>query len=190
MDPQLRIRVEVETLHEILPELDYYRILEIPPDAPQASVEPAFRKVTRTWHPDRFNRMGDQALRDKVNDIYRFANEAWRVLKDPDARAWYDKERASGNLRISTEGRAGAAQDAAANVNPEFAARTPKGEKHWKMALKCWEDKDFKGCVMQIRFAQQFEPDNPAFKEWLGKAQAAAEEAARIRENPFKLRIV
>ncbi|MBN1336394.1 MAG: J domain-containing protein [Deltaproteobacteria bacterium] len=188
MDAFLRTRVEIETLHELLPDLDYYRILCIDPDTPQRDVETAFRNTARALHPDRYARVGDEAFRAKVNDIFRFVNEAWRTLKDPDTRARYDAERAAGAHRISPQAQAAAAQDAVASMSLEHAARTPDGEKRWRMALKCWEDKDYRGCRIQVHFALQAEPDNPVFQEWLQKATDAANESARQNENPFMIR--
>ncbi len=188
MDAFLRTRVEIETLHGLLPDLDYYRILRIAPDTPQRDVEAAFRSAVRTLHPDRYARVGDEAFRARVNDIFRFVNEAWRTLKDPDARARYDAERAAGAHRMSAQAQAQAAQDAAAAVSLEHAARTPAGEKRWRMALKCWEDKDYRGCRIQVHFALQAEPDNPVFQEWLQKATQAATEDARLHDNPFMIR--
>ena len=191
MDPMLKTRVEIETLHELLEELDYYKILQLEQAAPQVDVDPAFKAVTRKLHPDRLARLTDDGLKDKANDIYRLANEAYRNLKDPDARAKYDLGLAQGNLRMSADGRTKAAKEAQAKDNPELAAKTPQGEKYFKMALKCWGDGDFKGAVMQIRFAIQFEPGNAVFEEWLEKAAEAQETAAAKKDvNPYKLRIV
>ena len=98
---------------------------------------------------------------------------------------------AEGNLRMSGDGRSKADKEAAAKNNPELAATTPQGEKYFKMALKCWGDGDFRGSVMQMRFAMQFEPGNAVFVEWLSKAEEALESAAAKKDqNPYKLRIV
>jgi len=187
----IKTRVELETLHELLDELDYYKILLLDRDAPQADVDPSFRAVSRKFHPDRLARLNDEELKEKANDIFRLANEAYRHLKDPDTRARYDMGLADGNLRMSADGRSKAAKDAAAKNNPELAAKTPQGEKYFKMALKCWGDGDFRGAVMQIRFAIQFEPGNAVFEEWLEKAEVAQENASAKKDmNPYKLRIV
>ncbi|MFH1469093.1 MAG: DnaJ domain-containing protein [Pseudomonadota bacterium] len=191
MDPLLKTRVELETLHELLDEIDYYAILQIPPDAPQQDVDPAFKAVSRRLHPDRLARLPDEDLKARANDIFRLANEAYRALKDPDTRARYDLDRAEGRLRLTAEGRNEAAKDASSQGSLEAAAKTPQGEKYWKMALKCWTEGDFKGAVMHIRFACQYEPGNATFKEWLEKATAASDEAASKKDlNPYKLRIV
>jgi DnaJ-class molecular chaperone len=191
MDPMIKTRVEIETLHELLDELDYYKILLLDRDAAQAEVDPSFRQVTRKMHPDRLARLNDEALKEKANDIFRLANEAYRHLKDPDTRARYDLGLADGNLRMSADGRSKARQEADAKSNPELAAKTPQGEKYFKMALKCWNDGDFRGAVMQLRFAIQFESGNEIFEEWLAKAEEAQENAAAKKDaNPYKLRIV
>ncbi len=90
MDPMIKTRVELETLHELIDELDYYKILLLDRDAPQAEVDPAFRTVSRKLHPDRLARLNDEELKAKANDIFRLANEAYRNLKDPDIRSRYD----------------------------------------------------------------------------------------------------
>ncbi len=191
MDPMIKTRVEIETLHELLDEISYYKILLLDQDAPQAEVDPAFRTVSRRLHPDRLARLNDEDLKAKANDIFRLANEAYRNLKDPDVRARYDLGLSEGNLRMSADGRSQADKEAAAKNNPELSAKTPQGEKYFKMALKCWNDGDFRGAVMQIRFAKQFEPTNEVFVEWLAKAEGALEEAAKKKDaNPYKLRIV
>ena len=188
MDAFLKTRVEIETIHDLLPDLDYYRILQLDYGAPQRNIDTAFRRESRRLHPDRYARIGDSALQEKVTAVYRLINEAYRCLKDPDLRARYDLELLQGSKRMSSQARAGVAHDAASQ-NPEQAARTPKGEKYWKMALKCWEDKDYKGCSIQIQFALAFEPDNKVFKEWLEKAKQAFD-SDKDKKHMYKLRIV
>lgn len=190
MDPFLKTRTEIDTLHELLPELDYYQILGIEPATSQSQIDPAFRRESRRLHPDRFARLNDNRVKEQVNEIYRLVNEAYRTLRDPDARARYDSLVARGEKRMTAAARAGAVQEAATKDNPEHAANTPKGDKYWKMALKAWEDEDFKACVMQIQFALTFEPDNAVFKEWLEKSQKALQESDDDRSHSYKLRIV
>lgn len=191
MDPMLKTRVEIETLHELLDELDYYKILQVEQAAPQADVDPAFRAVTRKLHPDRLARMQDDELKQKANDIFRLANEAYRNLKDPDARARYDLGLAEGNLRMDADGRSKAAKEAKSKEDPTQAAKTEQGEKYIKMAMKCWNDGNFAGALLQINFALQFESDNEVFQQWREKAQEAKEKAGEKKDlNPYKLRIV
>lgn len=187
MDPRLRTRIEVETLHELLPELDHYRLLGLATDCAQAEVDVAFRNESRRLHPDRVAAGGSADLRARANEVFKAINEAYRVLKDPDGRAAYDRNRKS-PAEAAREAEAAAA--AAAAKDPSKAARTPKGEKYWKMGLQCFNDGDFNGAVMQIQFALGFEPNNEVFREWLGKAKTAWEEKKKGQGTGYKIRIV
>lgn len=191
MDPRLRSRIEIETLHELLPELSYYQLLGVKPDCPQADIDTGFRQESRRLHPDRNAAGATPEFRVKANEVFKSVNDAYRVLRDPDARARHDADRRAGATRMTDEARKAADADAAAKNDPAKAARTPKGEKYWKMALQCWNDEDFNGCVMQINFALSYESDNEVIKEWLVKAKAANEEKKRGKGSGqgYKIRL-
>ena len=53
MNPGVQLSIEVNTLHEILDELDYYRLLQLDPDCVQGDIEPASRAASKKHHPDR-----------------------------------------------------------------------------------------------------------------------------------------
>jgi DnaJ-class molecular chaperone len=184
MDTRLRARIEIETLHELLPELDAYKLLGLAEGCAQADVDAAFRNESRRLHPDRVAAGGTPELRTKANDVFKALTEAGRNLRDPDARAAYDAQRKGGS-RAEEEAR----RAAEAAKYPARAARTPKGEKHWKMALQNWNDEDYNGAAMNIQFALQFEPQNEVFKEWLAKAKEAWNEKKRGKGSTYKIRL-
>lgn len=167
MDPRMRTRFEVEAIASLLPELTHYHLLGLQPGCAQEDVDAAFRNESRRLHPDRVTAGGTPELKALANEVFKAINEAYRVLRDPDMRAIYDQSLNSGKAKEDEEARR--AEESVRD--PSKAARTPKGEKYWKMALQCWEAKDFTGCKMQIQFALTFEPDNEVFKEWMAKAQ-------------------
>ncbi len=185
-----RTIVEIDTLHGLLPELDYYRVLLLAPDCSQDAVGEAFRGESRRLHPDRMAALRDDTTAEKANAIYRLVNEAYRVLKDPEQRARYDVLLGEGVLRMTDDAKAGAQADKRAN-DPEHAATNPKAEKYWKMALSDFQSKSYKASVMNIQFALNFEPGNEVFKEWLEKARKALKESGQDKKkNPYKLRIM
>lgn len=185
-----RTLVEIDTLHGLLPELDYYRVLLLDPDCAQDAVGEAFRTESRRLHPDRIAALRDDAVADQANDVYRLVNEAYRVLKDPEQRARYDLLLAEGVLRMTDDAKAGAQADKRSG-DPEHAATDAKAEKYWKMALNDFQNKSYKACVMNIQFALNFEPNNDTFKEWLDKAKKAMKESGQDKKkNPYKLRIM
>lgn len=189
MDRTLAAKVEILTIHELLPELDYYRLLGLTPDAPQEAISPAFRTESRRLHPDRFTAMNDADISAKVNEVFRAVREAYGTLSDPDKRVVYDDELRNGSSRMSDDAHARADQQRAASNDPAEAATTEKGAKYWKMALKDLADDNPKGAVMNIQFALSFEPNNEVFKEYMVKAKSGAEEQHKKTYNPYKLRI-
>lgn len=68
---------------------DYYEILGVKPDATDASIKSAYRKLARKFHPDVSKEAG-------AEDKFKSVNEAYEALKDPAKRRAYDQLRASG----------------------------------------------------------------------------------------------
>ena len=188
LDPRLRTRFELEAIHELLPELTHYHLLGLKTTCAQDEVDVAFRNESRRLHPDRVAAGATPELKAKANEVFKAINEAYRLLRDPDARLFYDQQASSGQAREDEDAR----RTAESIRDPAKAARTPKGEKYWKMALQCWEAKDFTGCKMQIQFALTFEPDNEVFKEWMAKAQVGLDSKKKDTGgagNSYRIRI-
>ncbi|WP_329740616.1 DnaJ C-terminal domain-containing protein [Dyella sp. A6] len=68
---------------------DYYDILGVKPDASEAEIKTAYRKMARKYHPDKNKDAG-------AEDKFKAANEAQEVLLDAEKRRAYDQLRAGG----------------------------------------------------------------------------------------------
>ena len=69
---------------------DYYEVLGVPEEASQDDVRKAYRELARKYHPDKTG--GDKEAEDKLKEI----NAAYDVLKNPEKRKEYDRQRAFG----------------------------------------------------------------------------------------------
>jgi molecular chaperone DnaJ len=63
---------------------DYYEVLGVGPDADEASVKKAFRRLARELHPD------VNAHDPEAEEKFKEAAEAYEVLSDPERRQLYD----------------------------------------------------------------------------------------------------
>lgn len=64
---------------------DYYEVLGVSRDAPEADVKKAYRRLAMKYHPDRNSSDVDAEAK------FKEAKEAYEILTDPDKRAAYDR---------------------------------------------------------------------------------------------------
>ena len=81
----------VENLHAQLNSCTYYSILEIEQWASRDQIKKAYYHAARKFHPDRTASFPSETLKNKLNDIFAFLTEAYKILSQPVARAQYDE---------------------------------------------------------------------------------------------------
>ena len=68
---------------------DYYQTLGVEPNAGDAEIKTAYRRLARKYHPDVSKEAG-------AEEKFKAVNEAYEALRDPQKRAAYDQLRARG----------------------------------------------------------------------------------------------
>ena len=76
-------------------ELSHYERLEVSPQADAEALRQAFRRLSKTLHPDTTSRPAAEAARD-----FQLLREAYDLLADPERRRRYDQQL---QLRRTTE---------------------------------------------------------------------------------------
>jgi hypothetical protein len=98
---------------------DYYKILQVDPDAEPEVIAAVYRRLAAKYHPD-VNRSSDAERRMKA------LNEAYEVLSSPQKRAQYDRERAAAVVRLPRS----TASERAPRASAPPAAATPIARLH------------------------------------------------------------
>ncbi len=66
---------------------DYYRILEVHPEASGEVIHKAYRTLAQKYHPDRYHTSHKSRMTSRMQDL----NEAYAILGDPARRSRYDR---------------------------------------------------------------------------------------------------
>jgi len=69
--------------------MEYYEILDVPPDATAEQIRAAYRILVQLHHPDRLQQ-ASPGVREYAEERLKKINEAYTVLSDPARRARYD----------------------------------------------------------------------------------------------------
>ncbi len=181
----LRTRIEVETLHEILDEVDFYALLQVPRTAGQAEIEGAFARESRRFHPDAYFGVRDPHFLRKITAIYRKTSEAYSVLKDPELKSRYDGKLGIGVVDAGKEDLEEEAEESAAQQGE--VCQTRQGRRYYELAMTARKNGDYNGMAMNLHFALSFERGNAVIEEQLAEAKAVLEE--RKAKQAFKVRL-
>lgn len=66
---------------------DYYKILEIHPQASPEVMNKAYRALVQKFHPDQYHVSNKARMEERMREI----NEAYDILSDPSRREKYDR---------------------------------------------------------------------------------------------------
>ncbi len=164
------VAAELRALAQILDELDYYELLEVPRQAHAGALRSAYHARARSFHPDRHRGADAQTLAAAERIAKRVA-EAYAVLRDPRRRKLYDEQLGSadrtGRLRL-VEGE----QQAERRVRDERQGRTPNGRRFVTLAQSDLGRGDVEAAARNLQMALTFEPDNDFFREQLEQVRS------------------
>lgn len=99
-------------------EPNHYAVLQVAPAADAKTIETAYRRLARQYHPDLNHTEAAAARMAQVN-------AAWAVLRDPDARRAYDARRRSAFTQTATAERERDPFKTAARNSPRYALYPP-----------------------------------------------------------------
>lgn len=83
-----RVSVFLLAMRHVLSKQTYYEMLHIQPDASEAEIKRAHKKMALKWHPDKNLDNKEQAQKKFIE-----VQQAWEVLGDPQKRRRYDNQK-------------------------------------------------------------------------------------------------
>jgi DnaJ-class molecular chaperone len=150
-----------------LDQLSYYELLGITAKSSPLEIRAAYYQLSNDLHPDRFYRLLDRDLMDRLETIYARICEGYRILTTPDKRIAYAHALAEGKKRLTSTDR-----ESHAPQSPEDSIKHEESKKFFRLGMISLGRKDFKGAVMNFNFARSFEPTSPIINQKLAEAQA------------------
>jgi hypothetical protein len=165
---------EMEAISARLDEMDYFELFRLPKTAPPRDIKEAYYRESRTYHPDRYSQVADEAVKEHVSAIFKRVTEAYVVLRDDKKRAKYVSD-VSGPERAKklryTEASESEQKAEAKKALDEQVGMTPKGRESFKNAMKEFDAKRWDGAMRQLKMALMYEPANARYKEKFKEAE-------------------
>ncbi|MEW6110455.1 MAG: DUF4388 domain-containing protein [Nitrospirota bacterium] len=82
-DPDPAIVEKIEKLYRDYKSLGYYGVLDIGRNASLDEIKRAYYRIARELHPDKHLHFQNNSLKEKLNTIFAYVNEAYRALTTP-----------------------------------------------------------------------------------------------------------
>ena len=185
-----RERASVERLYQEVQFQDHWQVLSIERGASSETINQAFFRDAKAYHPDRFRHITEPEFQEKLSFIFRRINEAYETLSSNESMERYESLRAKEELYAqSQQGAPTFAPTSAPRGNPGDAAGL------FHRAQQAFGTEDFWTCIELSREAVDLAPDCAAYYHLLGLALAKnpkwrqdAEKNLKIAANldPFK----
>jgi DnaJ-domain-containing protein 1 len=180
---------ELDVVAGKLDAMDYFELFRLPKNTGIREIKEAYYRESRDYHPDRFSQLGDEAIKERIGEVFKRVTEAYVVLRDDKKRTKYladisGPERAK-KLRY-TEASETEQKAAEKKAIEEQVGTTPKGRECYKNACKEFDARHFDKAVQQLKMALMYEPANAKYKE---KLKASDNEWDKSRpKNDFKIK--
>jgi len=172
-----RLIRRIKKTHDALDSLTYYDLLGVDPSVTGRVLRDAYFGLSLEFHPDRFFLMTSGSLKEKIYVIFRRINEAYSVLSDAALRSDYDQsllaKKQGVEVITSSEPSRGKSETAerrngaASGLNESSNAQT-----FLERAQKAFQERDYDGARLYLRFALRVDPENGAIREALNKVES------------------
>ena len=162
----------IEAKFNKIQNVDLFEVLEVSQKADTEQIKKSFLKLAKTFHPDLVANGGDQALIDKMDDIFAQINEAHEILTDSKRRMEYES--------------------ALAEQGKSTGARPKDAKIHYEKAMVFYKKKIYDKAAESIRWAAEMDPKNAdylAYQVWINyqMCDKNEEDTKRAKSDLYKI---
>lgn len=136
-------------------ELDCFDLLDVSAGAGDAEIQAAFHRIAGGIHPDRHRDTLTPEQRERLTVVYARIAEAYRILRDPEARDQYLRTMA--RERTSAPGTA--------------SMLSPKAQRLYQRAQASLRTGDRTSAVLNLKMALRLHPTSELLREALRSAK-------------------
>lgn len=162
---------KIEDLYQRLDLSDYYSILGVEKWATLDKIKKAYYAAAKEFHPDKHKELPTEIVKNKLNAIFTYLTEAYKVLSQSDERMKYDQ-----SLSTSHAIKKKSNKEIAREKYEQGTIAINKGE--YDKAIKLFE---------QALYLDSTVPDYHFYLGMALKGNKKYNEAARIINNALKL---
>lgn len=148
----------LERVEKATGRLDHFDLLDVGASASDAEIQSAFHRIAGGIHPDRHRGGLSADQRERLTVVYARLAEAYRVLRDPEARDQY--------LRAMAR-RRGAAEIGPPPAGAPVSMLSPKAQRLYRRAQTALRTGDKTSAMLNLKLALKLHPTSELLKDAL-----------------------
>ncbi|MCA1567778.1 MAG: DnaJ domain-containing protein [Acidobacteria bacterium] len=162
-------RAEVDVLFALVHDADHYSVLGVERAAESSQIKRAYYALAKRFHPDRFQRDADAALRSRIEAAFVKITQAYETLSDARSRSAYDLK--LGTQIGSSESSGRATPPAGASANPNLS-REQRAAESFTQGFAALKQGNLSAAVTLLGEAARLAPQQPRYHAFYGSALA------------------
>ncbi|HYP01654.1 MAG TPA: DUF4388 domain-containing protein [Pyrinomonadaceae bacterium] len=163
-------RAEIDALFALVYEADYYQILGVERSADSAECKRAYYALAKRFHPDRFQRDADDALRPQIEGAFMKITQAYETLRDPRARAAYEIK--LGAQMVTPGSSQASGHGGASSRSPANLSREQRAAESFTQGVAALKQNNLSSAVTLLGEAARLAPQQARYHAFYGSALA------------------
>jgi curved DNA-binding protein CbpA len=184
---------------------NHYEALGVRRSAPPGEIKSSYHKLAKRFHPDRFHKDADAALRARIEAAFARVAQAYETLKEKQSRATYDLKLSQTSASVQPQQQQSASasnekaqpqasgslprQPEATEAEGASATRSRAAAESFGRGLVALRQSKPTAAIVSFAEAARLVPTDARYRAYYGRALAENESTRRQAENELKVAI-